>query len=116
MVVCLRSSPEQAIEQPAGHARMRTTRLASAPSRPTAHPPATHVGSFIEGLAVPRAHALAYMWDHGDAAVREWRERGNHLDQRDFGGAERDRRVGIELRGDAEAMRGSHHGLRAELE
>src|ERR1700749_2777050 len=45
------------------------------------------------------AHALDHVRDKGVAAVRERRIGAGELDQRDFGGAQRQGRIGVELRG-----------------
>ena len=46
--------------------------------------------------------------DDGQAAIGERRIGAGEFEQRDFRGAERDRGVRLQLRGDAEPVRGAH--------
>ena len=70
----------------------------------------------VEQLAVGGAHAGDDMRLHADAAVGEGVVGGDQLERRHRRGAERDRRVGLEVGGDAEPMGGAHDRLRPDFQ
>ncbi len=70
----------------------------------------------VERLAVRSADAFDHVRRGGIAAVGERRIGRDQLQHRQFGGAERERWIGLELRGDAEPIGGARHRLRPELQ
>ena len=70
----------------------------------------------VDNLACTRAHALDHVRRDRVTAVGEWRIGAGEFERRDFRGAERERRIGVELGRNSEPIGGLGHGGRPDLE
>ena len=79
-------------------------------------PAEPRIARLVEELSARAAHLVDDMRRDRDAAIRERHIRRDELHHGHFGSTERDRGIRLELRRDAEAMRGAHHRLWGDLQ